>query len=60
MFKIEIGMQAYAFYGLSEAYPRASSVGRGRIEAIPFGWCATILALSLEEASLNKEGLLGA
>lgn len=27
---------AYAFYGLSEADPRASSMGRGGTEATPF------------------------
>lgn len=34
---MEVRMQIYAFCGLSEDEPRASSMGRGGTEAIPFG-----------------------
>ena len=35
--RIEVRKHAYAFCGLSEDDPRASSMGRRGTEAIPFG-----------------------
>jgi len=60
--RIEAQMHSYAFCGLNEGDPRASSKGREGIETIPFGdvcyyfWSWVIVGERLEEneTSFNK------